>query len=237
MEWYYALRKTSYQMRCFDRREIMQFMYSARNKTGERIEGTIKADSKAEAVFAVERLGHVPISIVQKVERIVNATTGTNSRKRVRMAFLYVVLSFSSLFLILFLLFSPPAYLTICACSTTALSRWIHAVFVIVWISVFLLNWLTKRKVNRIQEQHFKTLTLRLRNVYGSIIASIGCAIVAGVLYDKCDHQYIGPGLDPRVIFLLGAILSAIASICLLVFAPFAIFVTKDLFNHEQDNK
>ena len=38
-------------------------LYKARTRTGERVEGTLDADSRRSAADQVERLGYVPVSI------------------------------------------------------------------------------------------------------------------------------------------------------------------------------
>ena len=42
------------------------FVYTARTKKGDKIEGTIEANEKRSALLAIEKLGHIPISVVER---------------------------------------------------------------------------------------------------------------------------------------------------------------------------
>ena len=42
------------------------FLYTARTRKGQRVEGTVEAPDRRAAQSQVERMGHVPISVVEK---------------------------------------------------------------------------------------------------------------------------------------------------------------------------
>ncbi len=54
------------------------YRYSARSRTGEKVEGTVEEPDKSAALRAVERLGHIPLSI-RDVE---DAAAGSGKKKR-----------------------------------------------------------------------------------------------------------------------------------------------------------
>ncbi|MDD4873235.1 MAG: type II secretion system F family protein [Kiritimatiellae bacterium] len=42
------------------------FLYTARNKKGEKVEGTIEANDKRSALLVIERSGHIPVSVKER---------------------------------------------------------------------------------------------------------------------------------------------------------------------------
>ena len=56
------------------------FAYTARSKTGEKVEGSVEATDRRGALVQIERLGHIPVSVTTKSETNRKAEGGTRKR-------------------------------------------------------------------------------------------------------------------------------------------------------------
>lgn len=52
------------------------FVYSARSRTGDKVEGAVEARDRREAMLSIERLGHIPISVAEKNAAAKSASAG-----------------------------------------------------------------------------------------------------------------------------------------------------------------